>query len=95
MKISVIIPVYNERDTIQKIVERVKRIDIDKEIIIVDDGSTDGTREVLDAMSQEDVKVFHHDRNLGKGAALRTGFPKATCPGVLQALLGFCRYGNF
>ncbi len=74
-KLSVVIPVYNEKDYIQQVVERVKKVPIDKEIIIVDDASTDGTREVLVKLEQEDgIKVFYHQRNQGKGAALRTGF---------------------
>lgn len=74
MKLSVIIPIYNEKETIQKIVEEVKKVDIEKEIIIVDDGSTDGSSALLDGMTQENVRVFRHEKNLGKGAALRTGF---------------------
>jgi len=74
-KLSVVIPVYNEKDYIQQVVERVKKVPIDKEIIIVDDASTDGTREVLVKLEQEDgIKVFYHQHNQGKGAALRTGF---------------------
>ncbi len=80
MQISVVIPVYNEVSTIREIVVRVQAVDLDKEIIIVDDGSTDGTREQLQkiTLSQENIKVFYHDRNQGKGAALRTGFEAAT-----------------
>jgi len=80
MQVSVVIPVYNEVSTIREIVVRVQAVDLDKEIIIVDDGSTDGTREQLQkiALSQENIKVFYHDRNQGKGAALRTGFEGAT-----------------
>jgi len=80
MQISVVIPVYNEVSTIREIVVRVQAVDLDKEIIIVDDGSTDGTREQLQGftLSQENVRVFYHDRNQGKGAALRTGFEIAT-----------------
>lgn len=80
MQVSVVIPVYNEVSTIREIVVRVQAVDLDKEIIIVDDGSTDGTREQLQkiALSQENIKVFYHDRNQGKGAALRTGFEAAT-----------------
>lgn len=78
MKLSVVIPVYNEKDSILEIVEKVKQVDVEKEIIIVDDGSRDGTRELLSGMAQEEVKVFRHERNLGKGAALRTGFAHAT-----------------
>ena len=80
MQISVVIPVYNEVSTIREIVARVQAVDLEKEIIIVDDGSTDGTREQLQeiTLSQDNVKVFYHDRNQGKGAALRTGFEVVT-----------------
>ena len=80
MQISVVIPVYNEVSTIREIVARVQAVDLEKEIIIVDDGSTDGTRELLQeiTLSQENVRVLYHDRNQGKGAALRTGFEGAT-----------------
>jgi glycosyltransferase involved in cell wall biosynthesis len=79
MTLSVVIPVYNERATIEEIVRRVHSIDIDKEILIVDDGSTDGTREVLEKLQQRynGITVLHHDVNRGKGAALRTGFAAA------------------
>ena len=80
MKISVVIPVYNEVSTIREIVARVQAVDLEKEIIIVDDGSTDSTRELLQeiTLSQENIRVIYHDRNQGKGAALRTGFEGAT-----------------
>ena len=80
MQISVVIPVYNEVSTIREIVARVQAVDLEKEIIIVDDGSTDGTREQLQdiTLSQKSVRVLYHDRNQGKGAALRTGFEAAT-----------------
>ena len=80
MQVSVVIPVYNEVNTIREIVARVQAVDLDKEIIIVDDGSTDGTRELLQeiTLSQENIRVIYHDRNQGKGAALRTGFEGAT-----------------
>jgi glycosyltransferase involved in cell wall biosynthesis len=79
MKISVIIPVYNEEDTIKEIVSRVQKVDLDKEIIIVDDHSTDSTPRLLKNINQsyENVQVLSHDRNRGKGAALRTGFASA------------------
>jgi glycosyltransferase involved in cell wall biosynthesis len=77
MNVSVIIPVYNEKDTILTIIERVKAVKLDKEIIIVDDCSTDGTIEVLKRLGKDVVKVFYHDKNRGKGAALRTGFKQA------------------
>jgi glycosyltransferase involved in cell wall biosynthesis len=80
VRLSVVIPVYNEVETIQEIVSRVQAVDLEKEIIIVDDGSTDGTREHLQEISlaQKNVRVFYHDRNQGKGAALRTGFELTT-----------------
>lgn len=74
MRLSVVIPVYNEKDTILEVVCRVNRVPLEKEIIIVDDCSTDGTREVLQNFSHNNVKIFFHERNQGKGAALRTGF---------------------
>jgi glycosyltransferase involved in cell wall biosynthesis len=80
MKISVVIPVYNEVQTIKEIVHRVQEVELEKEIIIVDDYSTDGTREHLREINQanENVKVLYHDHNQGKGAALRTGFQAIT-----------------
>jgi glycosyltransferase involved in cell wall biosynthesis len=70
----VIIPVFNEVSTIAQIIKSVREVAIDKEIIVVDDCSTDGTRERLRALSDEGVRVFYHEKNKGKGAALRTGF---------------------
>ena len=80
MRLSVVIPVYNEVETIKEIVSRVQAVDLEKEIIIVDDCSTDGTLEHLKKIdqNQENVKVLYHDRNQGKGAALRTGFEVVT-----------------
>ena len=78
MRISVIIPVYNEKATVLEIVKRVEALPIDKEIVIVDDGSTDGTRDVLRTLSPQRASVFFHDRNIGKGAAIRTGLAHAT-----------------
>jgi len=80
MKISVVIPVYNEIDTIEELVSRVLMVAIKKEVIIVDDFSTDGTRERLKQVvqHQENVEVLYHNRNQGKGAALRTGFGSMT-----------------
>ncbi len=78
-KLSVVIPVYNERTFIEEIVNRVQAVPIPKEIIIVDDGSSDGTREILRALghSMENVRVVLHAVNQGKGAAVRTGFAHA------------------
>ncbi len=78
MKLSVVVPVYNERQTIEKIIERILETPYEKEVIIVDDGSTDGTSEVLSGFSHPDVRVLRHERNKGKGAALRTGFAEVS-----------------
>src|SRR2546422_1452035 len=72
--LSVVIPVYNERDTSLRIIERVRAVDLRKEIIVVDDASTDGTREALASLEPGVARVIHHVQNRGKGAALRTGF---------------------
>jgi len=77
LTISVVIPVYNEANTFQELLRRVRDVPIQKEIIVIDDGSTDGTRELLNNLPA-DIKVLFHDRNRGKGAALRTGFAVAT-----------------
>jgi glycosyltransferase involved in cell wall biosynthesis len=80
MKLSVVIPCYNERSTIEAVVDAVRSAPVeDVEIIVVDDGSTDGTREVLRAKPTAWVdKIILQERNFGKGAALRTGFQAAT-----------------
>ncbi len=78
MKLSVIIPCFNEVNTIPKILKAVKSSPVtDQEIIVVDDGSTDGSRSFLENLNDPLVRVVLHDQNLGKGAALRTGFSKA------------------
>jgi glycosyltransferase involved in cell wall biosynthesis len=78
--LSVVIPVYNERETIREILRHVRAVPIQKQIILVDDYSTDGTRDILKRLETEepDLVIAYHDRNQGKGAALRTGFAKAT-----------------
>jgi glycosyltransferase involved in cell wall biosynthesis len=79
MKLSVVIPVFNEAATIREIVAMVLAVPIEKELIIVDDYSTDGTRDVLRELgSLPGVRVAFHERNQGKGAALRTGFALAS-----------------
>ncbi len=78
MKLSVVIPVYNEKDTIRQVVARVRATPFDKEIVVVDDGSTDGTRDLLAAMREPDLMVVLQPVNAGKGAALRAGFEKAS-----------------
>lgn len=78
-KLTIVIPVYNEEQTIARVVGRVLEIPVPKEVIIVDDCSTDGTRTILARIEQhDDVKVFLQNENAGKGAALRTGFDAAT-----------------
>jgi glycosyltransferase involved in cell wall biosynthesis len=74
VKLSIVIPVYNERSTIDEVLRRVRSTEYEKEIIVIDDFSTDGTRDWLMRFAPHDVKVFYHECNEGKGAALRTGF---------------------
>ncbi len=74
MLLSVVIPAYNERATIAEVIDLVRDQPYDLDIIVVDDGSTDGTREWLETVDLPDVRVVLHDRNQGKGAAVRTGF---------------------
>lgn len=79
LRLSVVVPVYNEQDTIRELVQRVKAVPIDKEIILVDDGSSDGTRrQLMEIEDDPNIRVFFHEKNRGKGAALRTGFAQAT-----------------
>lgn len=82
MKLSIVIPVYEEVDTLEKIISVVRAVELDleKEIVLVDDCSKDGTRDLLKKLEKEqpDLKVAYHEINRGKGAALRTGFEKAT-----------------
>jgi len=79
LKLSVIVPAYNEISTIREILSRIREVDIDKEILIVDDFSTDGTREFLESIeNDEDVRVFYHSRNMGKGSAIRTAISHVT-----------------
>ena len=78
--LSVVIPVFNERGTLLEILRRVRAVPIKKQIILVDDCSTDGTRPLLERLAQEepDLTILFHERNRGKGAALRTGFTHAS-----------------
>ena len=78
-KLSIVMPVYNEKDTVEKIISRVMSVDVglEKELVIVDDFSQDGTRDILAKLNDPRIKVFFHPENLGKGSALQTGFSKA------------------
>ena len=78
MKLSVVIPAYNEINTILEVIKRVESTPFNKEIIIVDDGSTDGTREVIEKINKDNVKVILNKRNRGKGHALRRGLKEIT-----------------
>lgn len=71
MLLSVIIPIFNEENTLLEIIDRVRNVDLKKEIVVVDDFSTDRSREILKNIS--DIRIVHHARNMGKGAAIRTG----------------------
>src|SRR5262245_37904825 len=77
-KLSVVIPVYNEERWIREVLRRVQAVEIPKEIIIVEDCSKDGTRAILETITDENVKIFYQEKNQGKGAALRRGFQEAT-----------------
>ena len=87
MLLSVVIPVYNERETLMDLINRVREVPIRKELVLIDDCSKDGTRDVLKKLEEESanqseddmnrISVFYHDVNKGKGAAVRTGFEKA------------------
>jgi glycosyltransferase involved in cell wall biosynthesis len=72
MKLSVIIPVYNEKRTVLTLIERVRAVPMEKELLVVDDGSTDGTRDVLKSLNLPGVRTLFHEVNSGKGAAIRT-----------------------
>jgi glycosyltransferase involved in cell wall biosynthesis len=81
VKLSIIMPVYNERNTIQEILRRVRAVDlgdIAKEIIVIDDGSTDGTVDILKLEEDSTTRVLFHEKNQGKGAAVRTGLEHVT-----------------
>lgn len=89
MKLSIVIPVYNEKATIGELLRRVLAVDLpglSREVLLIDDGSADGTRELLgdiatlagDLAATAEIRVFHQERNQGKGAALRRGFAAAT-----------------
>ena len=86
-KLSIIVPVYNERTTVVEVLRRMRAVElpdgIDREIIVVDDGSSDGTRDVLRQLGDSTVRIILHDGNRGKGAAVRTGIEVASGDYVL------------
>ncbi|QDV21978.1 Undecaprenyl-phosphate 4-deoxy-4-formamido-L-arabinose transferase [Aureliella helgolandensis] len=83
-RLTVVIPVYNEVNTVLDVIERVRRTKLPLEIIVIDDGSQDGTREKLAGLpAADDLRIILHERNRGKGAALRTGFEHATGTAVV------------
>jgi len=78
MLLSIIIPAFNEVAFLPEVIRRVRETPYDKEIIIVDDGSTDGTREFLKDLRDERIKIIRHEKNMGKGAAFRSGLRAST-----------------
>jgi glycosyltransferase involved in cell wall biosynthesis len=79
LRVSVVVPVYNESATVSEIIRRIREVPVRKEIILVDDASTDGTREILQRFEPaDDLRIVLHEHNRGKGAAVRTGFSEAT-----------------
>jgi dolichol-phosphate mannosyltransferase len=80
LKLSVVMPVYNEKNTIKKVIRKVMKFPIEKEIIIVNDGSNDGTKEVLNSMTKgekKDIQIINLEKNMGKGQAIKKGFSVA------------------
>jgi glycosyltransferase involved in cell wall biosynthesis len=78
MKVSIIMPVFNEKNTLLDILAKVEAVHLDKEIVLVDDGSTDGSREILESLEPARAKVILHEKNSGKGAAIRSAIPHCT-----------------
>lgn len=80
LSVSIVVPVYNEASTVERLLRRVAAVGVPKEVIVVDDGSTDGTRDILPWLRDDGFidRLLLHERNRGKGAALRTGFEWAT-----------------
>jgi glycosyltransferase involved in cell wall biosynthesis len=78
MKLSIIIPVYNEKPTVMDLISRVEELPVEKELILVDDGSSDGSRELLMQIPPERARVILHENNQGKGAAIRSAIPVTT-----------------
>ena len=90
-KLSLVMPAFNEAQTISETINRVVALDFINQLVIVDDGSTDGTRQILSNITHEKIKIIFHDKNQGKGAALHTGFKVAKGPfiGVQDADLEY------
>jgi len=76
--LSVIVPVYNESKTIRQIIEKIHAVDIDKEIIVIDNCSTDGTQKILGELRYDNLKIIYHSSNRGKGASFLTGLDNAS-----------------
>jgi len=111
MKLSILIPAYNEKGTIKSVIGRLVELKLDgieKEIVIVDDGSTDGTREILKGVSSDGIRVVFHEKNRGKGSAIRTAIENSTGdyviiqdadleydPGEIPKLLDMAVSGNY
>ena len=83
MKLSILIPVFNEAGTVSAIVERVRAAPLQSEIVLVNDASCDGTHEIVERLASPSVRVIHHQFNCGKGAAIRTGLEAATGEAVV------------
>lgn len=83
MKITVIIPIYNEASTLSALLDRVQAVPIDKEILVVDDGSDEETKQVLQQTIREDIRLLTHPNNQGKGTAIRTALAQATGEAVI------------
>jgi glycosyltransferase involved in cell wall biosynthesis len=78
MKLSIVVPVFNEAGTLPEVLRQVRAAPFDKEILVIDDGSSDNTWEVLQSLQDGDLRLFRHEVNRGKGAALQTGFEHVT-----------------
>jgi len=78
--LSIIVPVYNEKDTIEEILKKLDKLPIDKEILVVDDGSNDGSRQLISNLKSQisNIKIIFHEKNLGKGGAIQTGLKNSS-----------------